>query len=65
MKQITVILDPAHGSDVPGKRSPDGTHLEYRWSRERVKSLRTKLKAKGYDVLVTTESETEPGLSRR
>ena len=65
MKQITVILDPAHGSDVPGKRSPDGAHLEYRWSRERINSLRNKLKTKGYDVLVTTESETEPGLSRR
>ena len=30
-KNITIILDPAHGEDVPGKRSPDGVHREYRW----------------------------------
>ena len=33
MKKIAVILDYAHGSDVAGKRSPDGRHLEWRWSR--------------------------------
>ena len=24
-----IILDPAHGIDVAGKRSPDGKHREY------------------------------------
>ena len=37
-KNITIILDPAHGEDVPGKRSPDGVHREYRWSRDRVRN---------------------------
>lgn len=65
MRNIIIILDPAHGKDVKGKRSPDGVHREYKWSRERVNSLRKTLSEKGYDVYVTTESENEPGLSKR
>ena len=37
MRKLIVILDPAHGSDVKGKRSPDGTHLEYLWSMQKTK----------------------------
>lgn len=29
MKKLTIILDPAHGIDIAGKRSPDGKHREY------------------------------------
>ena len=65
MKNVIIILDPAHGINVRGKCSPDGRHREYIWSRERVKSLRSALVSLGYDVYVTTESENEPGLSRR
>lgn len=65
MEKIIVILDPAHGSNVPGKRSPDGSHFEYKWSRERLHNLRDKLIAKGFTVFFTTESEIEPGLTHR
>lgn len=64
-RNIIVILDPAHGADVKGKCSPDGRHHEFAWSRERVKSLRSILTDLGYEVYVTTESENEPGLSKR
>ena len=64
-KNIIVILDPAHGADVGGKCSPDGKHHEFAWSRARVKSLRSILTDLGYEVYVTTESENEPGLSKR
>lgn len=64
-KSIIIILDPAHGADVKGKCSPDGRHREFAWSRERVKSLRAILTNLGYEVYVTTESENEPGLSKR
>ena len=64
-KNITIILDPAHGEDVPGKRSPDGVHREYRWSRDRVRELKVILEAMGYEVYKTTDSENEPGLSKR
>lgn len=65
MKNIVIILDPAHGADVLGKCSPDGRHREFLWSRERVKSIKSILTDLGYEVYVTTESENEPGLSRR
>lgn len=64
-KNIVIILDPAHGADVKGKRSPDGKHREYRWSRDRIADIKTILTAMGYEVYVTTESENEPGLSKR
>lgn len=64
-KNVVIILDPAHGADVKGKCSPDGKHREYRWSRDRVKSLVAILTNLGYEVYVTTESENEPGLSKR
>ena len=43
MRKLIVILDPAHGSDVKGKRSPDGNHLEYIWRREICKKLKDRL----------------------
>lgn len=39
----SLILDPAHGRDTPGKRSPDGLHLEYLWSRRRIARIVGKL----------------------
>lgn len=65
MKNLIVILDPAHGANVKGKCSPDNRHREYRWSRDRVKSLNLALTSLGYEVYVTTSSENEPGLSVR
>ena len=65
MKNIIIILDPAHGLDVAGKRSPDGKHRECIWSREREASLKKKLVEKGYEVYYTTDSINEPGLSKR
>ena len=64
-KHVVVILDPAHGADVKGKRSPDGTHLEYKWSRMVCKDLEKVLKSMGYKVYYTSTSENEIGLSKR
>lgn len=65
MKNLVVILDPAHGSNVSGKCSPDGSHKEYLWSRSLCYSIESKLKSMGYDVYLTTRSDDEPGLSKR
>lgn len=65
MKKVIVILDPAHGSDVAGKRSPDGNHREYKWSRERLMGIYQKLSLLGYMVEFTTTSENEIGLQKR
>lgn len=65
MRKLIVILDPAHGSDVKGKRSPDGTHLEYIWSREICKKLKDRLILNDFRVKYTNETENEIGLSKR
>lgn len=65
MKKLVIILDCAHGADVKGKCSPDGTHREYKWSRLICGKLRDKLKLSGYRVEYTNETENEIGLSQR
>lgn len=68
MTDTLLILDPAHGRDVPGKRSPDGSHEEWKWSRQRIRSIfyDFETSAKGFDVAVPYLSfEQEPGLSQR
>lgn len=65
MKKIHIIADPAHGIDVPGKRSPDGTHREYLWSRDMWERLYPRLVALGYAVEFITTSDNEPGLTAR
>lgn len=65
MNKLVVILDPAHGEETAGKRSPDGKFREYRWSRDICKKLEAALKEAGFDVHWTTDADTEPGLSYR
>lgn len=65
MRKLIVILDPAHGEDVKGKSSPDGTHKEYLWSREICKKLEEKLRANDFKVEYTNQFQYEIGLSKR
>lgn len=64
-KKLLVILDPAHGEDTPGKRSPDDRHREYKWSRERLRELDILLLEAGYVVLWTNITDKEIGLTTR
>lgn len=64
-KNLLVILDPAHGEEVEGKRSPDGRHREYKWSRERLKVIEHLLQAHGYTVAWTNGTDREIGLTNR
>jgi len=41
------LLDPGHGIDTPGKRSPDGTLLEYKFNRWVAWHVRVRLQARG------------------
>lgn len=77
MKNLAVILDPAHGSNVAGKCSPDALKgnksseyyfREYQWSREFCKYyLEPTLKSHGIQVFYTVDpnNEYEPGLRNR
>ena len=77
MKNLAVILDPAHGSNIAGKCSPDALKgnksskyyfREYQWSREFCKYyLEPTLKSHGIQVFYTVDpnNEYEPGLRNR
>lgn len=65
MTKPVIILDPAHGEETPGKRSPDGNHREYLWSRQRCLSLYRKLTDLGYIVYFTNDSQNEIGVLKR
>lgn len=64
-RKLLPIIDFAHGSDVPGKQSPDGKHKEYLWSRKVGGMLAERLKQEGFKVAFTNTSDKEIGLSRR
>ena len=54
---MKVLIDPGHGIDTPGKRSPDGQFLEYLWNRQVADMLLERLVAMGIDAsLVVTET---------
>lgn len=64
-RSLVVVLDAAHGIDVPGKRSPDGMHMEYVWSRMICKQLGEELAQLGFTVCYTVTGDDEPGLTTR
>lgn len=54
---MKVLIDPGHGIDTPGKRSPDGRFREYLWNREVADIVLDGLRAFGIDAsLVVTET---------
>ena len=65
MKKIVPIIDFAHGYNVAGKRSPDGKHLEWKWSRRVGNDIGLILKSYGYDVKYSNPLDTESGLNNR
>ena len=65
MSKLVIILDPAHGEEVPGKRSPDGKHREYKWSRNICNRVAEELVQRDIKVVFTNLTEKEIGLSKR
>ena len=58
---MTILLDPGHGNNTPGKRSPDGRFLEYRFNREIASRLNARLLQLGYDSrIIVSELEDIP-----
>ena len=62
---MKIILDPAHGKETPGKRSPDGHFREYKWSREIISMIAGKLRNNNIDYDITVKDGNEPGLRER
>lgn len=54
---MKILIDAGHGIDTPGKRSPDGSFLEYLWNRQVAGLVLTGMRLAGYDAdLVVTET---------
>ena len=54
---MKILIDPGHGIDTPGKRSPDGLLLEYLWNRQVADLILEGLVSAGIDAsLVVTET---------
>ena len=60
MKNIKILLDAAHGSNIAGKRSPDSSHIEYIWSRKMIKQVEVMLHTAGYDVVNLIPEDIDP-----
>ena len=47
---MKVLIDNGHGSNTPGKRSPDGRLREYAYTREIASRLEMELRKNGIDA---------------
>lgn len=54
---MKILIDPGHGINTPGKRSPDGLFREYLWNRQVADLILEGLVSAGIDAsLVVTET---------
>ena len=58
-KKMVILIDNGHGSNTPGKRSPDGRLLEWRYTREIATAVTERLRKMGYDArrIVTEDND--------
>ena len=56
---MIVLIDNGHGSNTPGKCSPDRSLREYKWAREIAARIETVLKTKGFDARRIVTEETD------
>lgn len=63
MDKKRVVLDPGHGVETAGKRSPDGTYLEHEFNLDVARRIKAKLERHGVEVILTrsTQHELFPG----
>lgn len=61
----TILLDPGHGSDTPGKRSPDGHFREYAYNRYLAIEIRNRLTALGLDARILVPEQNDIPLKER
>ena len=62
---MKVLIDPGHGIDTPGKRSPDGKFREYLWNRQVADLLLDRLTAMGIDASLVVTETNDISLSTR
>ena len=64
-KNVIILLDPGHGSNTPGKCSPDKSVYEWKLVREEAALIQVQLKALGFDARILVPEEKDIPLSTR
>lgn len=62
---MILLLDNGHGSNTPGKCSPDRRLLEYQWAREMVERIANKARALGITTEIITPETIDISLKER
>ena len=62
---MLILIDPGHGIDTPGKRSPDGKFLEYLWNRQIADLLLDRFMKMGIDASLVVTETNDISLSTR
>ena len=60
-----VVLDPGHGVETAGKRSPDGTYLEHEFNLDMAQRLKAHLERHGVSVILTRTTEHDVTIQER
>ena len=60
-----ILLDNGHGIQTPGKRSPNGTLLEYKYTREIVDLIIKELQNRGLQAVKLVPEDDDISLSQR
>lgn len=64
LKKI-VVLDPGHGVETAGKRSPDGKYLEHAFNLDMARRVKAQLERHGVAVILTRSTESDVSLADR
>lgn len=62
---MKILIDNGHGSNTPGKCSPDRRYYEWRYTREIAAAVVQHLQYRGYDAQLLTPEEYDVSLSAR
>ena len=60
-----ILLDNGHGENTDGKRSPDWTLMEWKYTRQIVKKIHKQLIDKGYDARILVPEDIDVALNTR
>ena len=63
--KYTVCLDPGHGVETAGKRSPDGTYLEHEFNLDMANRVKAILERHGIGVTMTRSTANDVSLEQR
>ena len=62
---MKILIDPGHGIDTPGKRSPDGLFREYLWNRQVADLILEGLVSAGIDASLVVTDTNDVSLRNR